>query len=767
MNLLVTDNMTAPAESPGSRPGPQGADRSVRPPTNPLAGAGRQRLLPAVVAGLVVGVMTVLISISFAALIFSGPLAPHVGAGIGMALLTAIVAGGVVALTSSYAGSIAIPQDRAAPILALMGTMIVAALPGAPAEVVFGTVVASVVLASLFTGLALGLLGAFRLGNLIRFVPFPVIGGFLAGTGWLLALGAIKVMSGVTVELAALDRLFQPAAMAKWLPGIAFGGVLLLVTRRFRSFLTMPTALLSGVLAFHVVRALSGVDVESARAAGWLLGPFPAGNLASLETLASVGSADWGVLLTQSGAIVTVFIISAVSILLNASALELAARTEIDFNRELLSAGAANLLAGAGGGLVGFHSLSMSGLVLRMGVQSRLVGLIAAAVAASALFFGASVLGYFPTPVVGGLLFFLGLSFLMEWLWDARHRLPMRDYVVVLVILAVVGAFGYLQGVGVGILAAVILFLVSYSRMSVVRHRLTGAENQSNVARPSAHGALLQRRGDEVYILHLQAYIFFATANNLVEEVRRRVAAKDRAPIRYVVLDFRRVGGLDTSAVMSLVRLEQLAEKQGFRLLITEAAPKIRRQLDRGTFGEGDTEQVRYFADLDHGLEWCENEILRSEAQDPEPVSVALSEVISGGGKADPEAAERLLSYLERIEVGAGNRLIRQGDPADCLYILESGRVTVLLELDGGVAVRLQTIGAGTVVGEVGMYRGEARSASVVADRDCVVWRMSADTLERLAEVDPPLAASFHRFIARLLADRLVGTNRTLRAVLE
>jgi SulP family sulfate permease len=101
-----------------------------------------------------------------------------------MGLITAVIVGLLVALTSSCRGAIAIPQDRIAPILALLSTNLMLSMANSDPDQIFLVVVAAVVLVTLITGLFLCGLGWLRLGNLIRYIPYPVIGGFLAGSGW-------------------------------------------------------------------------------------------------------------------------------------------------------------------------------------------------------------------------------------------------------------------------------------------------------------------------------------------------------------------------------------------------------------------------------------------------------------------------------------------------------------------------------------------------------------------------------------------------------
>lgn len=118
-----------------------------------------------------------------------------------------------------------------------------------------------------------------------------------------------------------------------------------------------------------------------------------------------------------------------------------------------------------------------------------------------------------------------------------------------------------------------------------------------------------------------------------------------------------------------------------------------------------------------------------------------------------------LLSYLERVEAPAGCELYRKGDLSDNLYLIESGELEAWLELDGGQSMRLRTMGSGSVVGESGLYLGQRRSASVRTTHASVLYRLSSTALSRMTEEAPGLAAAFHQFVARLLANRMVNTT--------
>jgi len=724
-------------------------------------------LVPGLIAGLVTGLLTVIISASFGALIFSGSLAPFVPGGICVVLTTATVVGALVALGSSYPGSIAYPQDKIAPILALMAASIAAAMPAsATPEQIFLTVVAAIIVATLLTGLFMLALGWFRLGGLIRFIPYPVIGGFLAGTGWLLVLGSMRVMTGASISFSALPGLFESDVLVSWLPGAVFALALLLMLRRFKHFLVMPSMLVGAIGLFYVALLLFDVPVAEARARGWLLGPFPPGGIWQFLSWPAVEGADWGVVTGQVASLGTILLVSAIAILLNASGIELAAEEEIDLDRELRVAGAANLGIGLAGGMVGFHALSLSKLVLDMGVRSRIAGLVTAAVCCAVLFLGASILSFFPKAIVGGLLLFLGFSFLAQWIWDAWPKLSRADYAVVVLILIVVGAFGFLPGVGVGVIAAVILFVVKYSTAEVVKHALSGAQHRSNVDRPKRHHRLLGEHGERIHILKLQGFLFFGTANSLLTQVQKRVNDAERPPPGYVLLDFERVRGIDSSAVISMIKMRQLAQRRGFVLVFTSLSDDVEGQLAREGMGRDDEAVFRKFPDLDRGTEWCEEQILSDHDMEPSAdrrtPEDCLAELLT-----DRTHVSGIATYLEPLDVAEGDFLIKQDSPSEDLFFIESGQVSVLLELEHGRSLRLRKMGAGTVVGEVSLYLGRSRTASVVTDRPSRVHRLTGEALARMERDQPQVAAACHLFVARLLAERLSLTDRTLQALLD
>ena len=715
-------------------------------------------------AGLVAGLISLAILLSLAALIFSGPLSGFVANGIGLLLVGTCLMNTTLALLSSRPAIVGNVQDAPALVAALIAANVAARVPPETAgSATYATVVAAIALTTLITGSVFLLLGQFRLGSLVRYLPYPVMGGFLAGTGWLLTRGGLAVMTDVSPNPGELHRLFEAATVSQWLPGLILGFVILLALRRSRRVVLLPGLLLGACLLFYAWLALAGVSLAEAQARGLLLGPFPEEVLWAPLTPSMLGVVQWPAILSQLSAIGASVIICVVGLLLNVSGLQLARREDIDLNHELRAVGGAQLVAGLVSSPPGYHSLSQSMLGYRMGARTRLVGIVAGLVVGTAFFVGADILSFIPRVVLGGMVCYLGLAFLAEWLYDSWFRLSRLDYAVIVLILALIAIFGILPGVIVGLGIAVALFVVIYSRIDVVKHMLTGTSIKSRMTRSYPEQELLRVRGEQIAIFQLQGFIFFGTAHELFERVRQRTLDPDQPRLRFVLFDFRLVPQLDSTAMLSFSKIQQLGEAHGLVLVLTQLAPSIRRQFDQALLPHSGAPNVRVFPDLDHGLEWCENELLA----DADPPGSAVRTLHAHLAQIVPEATnlDRLLAYFEQRTIPRGDYLIHPNEPPEDMFFVESGQVTAQIEAEGAAAVRLESMRGGRAVGELGFYLGKRRTAAVVADETSHVYRVTWDDLRRMEQENADAASTFHLIMARLLSERAVHLIDTVSAL--
>lgn len=733
-------------------------------------------MLPNVFAGLVSWMMTLIASISYATLIFSGALSGHLTLGICSTLVSAAVVGFIVAWRSAAPFIIAGPDANISALLAVMAASVGVGLGRGAAPAVLGaTLWVVMALSTLSTGVFLYLVGKFHFGHWIRFIPYPVVGGFLAGTGWLLIRGSFVVMADVPLTLENLPVLVRYENVVHWLPGAVFALVLFFALRRYTHFLVMPSLFIAAILLAHACIRLAGLPVAEAAAGKWLLEPLPGNPLLDAWRTISFREIDWPAVANEVGILLVLMIVSAIVILLNAASVEIQTKSDLDLDNQLRSTGLANVLASAAGGLVGCITLSRTLLNWKAGADGRLSGMLAAVLSAGILFLGMSHLDCFPTPVLGAMLLYLGLNLMAEWVVDGWSRFSRFDYFLVLTILVVVATQGFLQGVGIGLVGACILFAFNYSRIRIIKHELTGVYCRSNVERSYRKQQILSEKGEQIYILRLQGYIFFGTAYPLLFHIRRRIQSQNPSPVRFVLLDFTHVNGLDSSSVLTFNKIRQICEANGVRLIFVHLTARIESLLEEsGCIGPSATarlspvaeESCMLFIDLDHAVEWCEEEILKAEGvkhtRQAHALQALYSELFPEGDSFD-----RLHRYLERVEAHSGRILFRQGTPSDALYFVESGRVTVWLELQEGKRTRLRTMGGGAVVGEMGFYLGTPRSGTIETEKPSVLHRLSAEAFQRMEKDDAQLASAFHQFMVRLLANRLVYTNKQIADLQE
>lgn len=711
-------------------------------------------------AALLAFILEIIIVISFAALIFSGGLSDQLPYGVGFIIVGNAILVLLISLFSSYSGSIAISQDAPSAILALVAASIVIALPaGASQEQKLATVVLMMVSTTMISALIFLLIGYFKLGGLVRFLPYPVMGGFLAGTGWLLLSGGVGLMSGSSLGMSS----FQPANLISWLPGLALGGLMLAIVNRYKNPLALPGVFALSILLFYLIVWLSRTPLAELSARGWLLGPFPAGGLWQFPLNPSLlAQVDWGVILDHIPKLLPVPLISVIALLLNANGLELIIKRDINLNKELVVAGLANLGGGLAGGFVGYHTISLSNLNHSMSGGKRLVGVLVSLALVATLFAGSAVFSLIPKLALGSLLVFLGLSLLVEWVYQAWYKFPKIDFVIIMLILTVIAWRGFMEGVALGLVLAIILFVVSYSRISVVKHTLSGLTYHSRSEWDCRHREILATQGEQLAIFILQGFIFFGTAHNLFEQVRGRVHRASPQPVRFVLLDFAQVSGLDSTGLLSFAKLLQFSQEQHFILVLSGLKGRVADQFAKGGFGD-QPGLLRIFPDLDRGVEWCESQIIAAVHADLE-ASTRLQDYF-GEILFSSEQAQKLIERMECRRVLPGQYLIRQGDESNHIYFIESGQITVQLESSISAPLRLETIRGGRSVGEMGLYLNINRSAAVVADQPSIVYCISKQDLELLEQTDPVTANAFHRIIVQQLAERIIRLTRAVEAL--
>jgi len=166
--------------------------------------------------GAISGVVSVVYCVSYAAFIFSGPLAPWLGYGIAATFISTTIGASVVALRSSVPFTIAGPDSSTSVVTAtLVAAFVERLVANGATDHVLGPTLFLLALSSALVGILLCGLGLAGADRAIRFVPYPVIGGFLGATGWLMVSGASQVITDTRLAAANIDALLNPASLSK------------------------------------------------------------------------------------------------------------------------------------------------------------------------------------------------------------------------------------------------------------------------------------------------------------------------------------------------------------------------------------------------------------------------------------------------------------------------------------------------------------------------------------------------------------------------
>ena len=274
--------------------------------------------------------------------------------------------------------------------------------------------------------------------------------------------------------------------------------------------------------------------------------------------------------------------------------------------------------------------------------------------------------------------------------------------------------------------------------------------------------AILDRKGQRICVYELQGSLFFGA----LEQVFRKLSA-DLATLEYLILDVRRVMGIDECALTLVVQLNVWLATQGKKLIFAHLAPRFADTLKRSP--DYVWTDKSFFSDTDTALEWCENRLLAQTQTRPvgETLRVPLSAMNILGGFTAQEIV-LLESIVEEVYYAQGETIIRENDRADDLFLLAAGTVSVYLRLnDGPRRQRVSTITPGLAFGELALLDGGKRSADVIADEPALCYVLPIVKLRALASDHPAVESKLIFNISRELSARLRRADAEIRSLAE
>ncbi|PBP27284.1 sulfate transporter family protein-like protein [Diplocarpon rosae] len=798
--------------------------------------------LPPVILG---NLLNILDALSYGMILFplGNPVFAALGAaGISMFYVSCIISQLVYSSGGSqFKGGLGSEMIEVVPFFHKMAFTILGIVGEENPKSVIATTITAYAFSSIFTGLVFFLMGVFNFGYIVGFIPRHILIGCIGGVGYFLIVTGLEVTArldgNLQYDIPTLEKLFELETFILWITpfllAVVYFSLKTKVQKVYPKFAkyNLPIFILCIPAVFYFfVLTLKELGLEHLRETGWVFEAVEAGEpwwhfytlygkliLFPGELVLISEDFDlvhWGALAETIPSIFALTFFGVLHVPINVPSLAFSiGEDDLDLDRELIAHGISNALSGCAGSIQNYLVYSNSLLFINSGGNSRMAGLMLAICTAGTMLIGPVIVGYIPVMMVGVLIFVLGFELLFEAVIEPRKKLKTLEYLTVIVIVLVMGIYDFVVGIAVGIGLAFVSLIFQTSRIPAVRASFSGKIAGSTVRRNATQRRFLEDVGQQIHVTKLGGYLFFGTIVSVEERIRALVEdqAFSERPIRYLILDLRKVDGVDYSAAEVFQRLERILKPKGVTMLMSgvkEGSSVSQSLYAVGLIGDGG--EVKLFDELNSALESCENELLKifyaskearasrnaptsilapGRTQSPshtidaqfssprrnqlhraatttldnnpgeskylnfkEPLRLIL-QTFQGLTEKNEDFWFQAIPFFVRKEYLAGTTLYQSGEPAKGFYLLEDGILRADYELPQGRY--FESIVAGTTCGELPFFSETNRTATVQAERDCVAWLMDRENWDKLQKLEPAVAQELLRISLKLTSERM------------
>ncbi len=622
----------------------------------------------------------------------------------------------------------------------------------------------------ILTGAIQILIGFLGIGRLIKFIPYPVVSGYLSGVGLIIVGSQLPKLVGAADDSRWYKIIFSPE-LWDW-RGIAIGGV------------TIVAMLFSSRIARKIPGTIVGIACGALTYAGLaLFDPRLAtqeGNPLVIGTLGATGEGyitlitdRWQQIgelkLSQVGSLLssalTLAVLLSIDTLKTCVVLDRLTRSRHDSDRELAAQGLANMTASIVGGMPGAGQMGATMVNYSSGAKTRISGVVEGLTSVIAALLLGSFIAWTPVATLSGVLIVIGLRMIdTDPLRFLESKSTVVDFVVVLAVVGVALTVGLIAASATGVILSIMLFLREQVGGTVVRRKSFVGERSSAWYRPEHEMRILEKKGHSAVIFELQGSLFFGTAQQLYRTLEPELATTD-----YMILDLQRVQSVDVTAahMISLVR-DALTERNVPLVLsnVRERLPNgrnLREFLELAGLRANDR-TLLYVPTLEAAIEWVESSLLgeveKVDADDRPPLELHEIELFKG---SKPDTLVDLEACVEKRSWKAGETIFSCGDPSNDLFLIRKGEVKVAGSVGRGGAIKhIATYGRGDFLGGQAFLDNRPRGNDAIATRDCDMYILSLEKFNYLADEHKRIALVLMTKLARLLSIRLRHVNEEL-----
>ncbi|MFO0652253.1 MAG: SulP family inorganic anion transporter [Polyangiales bacterium] len=704
-------------------------------------------------------------SIAFGVAVY-GPLA-GAGAGALAGLLGAVALGVVVPLVAGTARLVSAPCAPAVAVLNAFALQTVASHPGDPSYVLIRMTLVGLLAAAIQLGL-----GVARAGTVIKYIPYPVVTGYLSGVAVVIFLKQLPALLGLPSGVSLSHGLFD---LSHWQwPALVVGGATI-VAMTFSAKITkaVPGAIVgltAGVLTYLAL-ALARPELRSVAHNSLVIGPLGGGGTAFFQAFRARIAALGGLRLSDARLVVgpatTLAVVLSLDSLKTCVVVDAMTGGRHDSNRELIGQGVANAVSATIGGMPGAGTSGPTLVALASGAQTRWSAVIEGALVLVAFLVLGPVVAWAPLAALAGILAVVAFRMFdfgaLAWV---RRKATVFDFAVVVAVITVAVGVDLITASGVGVALSILIFIRNESRAPVIRRRLSGAEVFSKRRRLPQHAEVLVKRGEETLVVQLSGSLFFGTTDQLRTQLQ-----PDLTKRRTIIFDMRRVDAVDLTAVHILAQMRDQMKKRGASMVFCHLPRSFAGQRDAARYLrevgllDGGSEPA-LFEQLSDALAWAEDRVIAEEhAAAARESRLELEDMPMFQGRK-PETVASMVECMEPRSVGEGEHVFHHGDDGDEIFFVRSGSVRIELPV-GDERLHVASFGRGDFFGEICFLDGGSRTADAVAEVPTELYVLSRARFDAVAAKHPRLGQSLFASLSRSLALRLRLADRELSTLDE
>ena len=448
----------------------------------------------------------------------------------------------------------------------------------------------------LLAGVVQILFGILKLGTYIKYIPYPVVSGFMSGIGGIIILLQIYPFFGQTSPKKVLDvitNIVDVIPIINWEAMIIASSTIAIIYLFPKITKAIPSTLVA-LISMTIVTTFIGLEVP-------VIGTIPS-SLPELKigAIASIHASDITLIIELA---LTLALLGAIDSLLTSVIADNITKTKHHSNRELVGQGIGNIMASCIGGLPGAGATMRTLVNVNAGGQTPLSGVIHGVLLLATLLGLGNYAQVIPIPVLAGILITVGVGIIDYKGFRHIKSVPRTDAVVMLIVLGMTMFVDLIQAVAVGLILSSILFMKQMSdQLGSEVKILPIKENCRQWWKENIPDSI----ADKIYVKHFPGPIFFGFAPAL------QAMAESLPDIRVVIFRMMDVPNIDQTGLYALEEVVLSLEKRNIAVVITGLQKQPYRMLQRINMVPGLIPENYIFDEIEDCIQWLREELRQS-----------------------------------------------------------------------------------------------------------------------------------------------------------